>query len=151
MAKGQWFEGCGTTLVIDCAGGTFALDWTELTVPALQGGDKIDTTSLANTRFTTGMPKTLIEVGDLTFTGELNATQYDAAIDAINTEGTATVTIGKTGDVYVFYGYLKEVTPGAITVGDKITMSGAFTVTNTVTTGNVPAETAPDITPYVAP
>ncbi len=140
----KWIEGTGTTLTITPTGGSgFTLDWTEITIAPLQGGDKIDTSSLGNTRYMTGMAKTLIETGDISFTGELSAAAYSSAITALNKLGTATIVVGNSGGTFVFKGYLKDMTPGAITVGDKITMSGSFAVTNTTVTALVATEVAP--------
>jgi hypothetical protein len=143
MAKGKWIEPTGTTLTFTGTGVSFTLDWVTITPAPLEGGEAIDTTSLANTQFKTSMPQTLISCGDLTFSGELNADALDDAVDSINKEATAVVVVGNGGGTFTYYGYLKSVTPGSLTAGEKATMDGVFAVTNTVTTAYVPTETAP--------
>lgn len=127
------FEPSGTTMTITPDSGTA---WTvygiEITPPAWDGGDAIDITTLGNTAVKTKMAQTLKDIGEVAF-----SCHYDPSIFAsapINVNSTVAITIPNWGTI-TLKGYLRSLTPQALTVGDAAKMDGSITVTNTTITG----------------
>lgn len=128
-------DGLGTTMTWGSST-TFTLEKMSITPPAIEGGDKIDITTLNRTAWRTFVPKTLKQLEDAGFTARWDASEH---IDApINSNEAITITFPD-GDKIVFWGYLKTLEVGEIVEGDKVEGTGTITVTN----WNGSAETAP--------
>lgn len=126
------FEPSGTTMTIVADSTTWTVYGIEMTPPAWDGGDAIDITTLGNTDVKTKMPQTLKDIGECSF-----SCHYDPSVFAsapININGTVSITIPNWGTIS-FYGYLRSLTPQALTVGDAAKMDGTVTVTNTLVSG----------------
>ena len=127
------FEPSGTTMTITPeAGGAWTIYGVEITPPAWDGGDAIDITTLGNTEFRTKMAQTLKDIGECSF-----SCHYDPSIFAtapINKNGSIAISIPNWGTLTI-KGYLRSLTPNALTVGDAAKMEGSIVVTNTVITG----------------
>ncbi len=127
------FEPSGTTMIISPEdGGSWEIYGVEITPPAWDGGDAIDITTLGNTEFRTKMAQTLKDIGECSF-----SCHYDPSVFAtapINKNGSIAITIPDWGTL-TFMGYLRSLTPNALTVGDAARMDGSIVVTNTTISG----------------
>lgn len=139
------FEPSGTTMTISPKDGS---SWTiygiEITPPAWDGGDAIDITTLGNTEFRTKMAQTLKDIGECSF-----SCHYDPSVFAsapINKNGQIAITIPDWGTL-TFWGYLRSLTPNALTVGDAARMEGSIVVTNTDISGTGADSTITEIAP----
>lgn len=126
------FEPSGTTISLIAGGQSWNLFAIELTPPAWDGGDPIDITTLSNAEFFTKMAPTLKNIGEMSFSAHYDPSIFAAA--PINKEGTLTITVPNWGSL-TLQGYLRSLTPSALTVGDAAKMDGVFEVTNTLISG----------------
>lgn len=137
------FEPSGTVVTITPDGGTdFVMEYITITPPGWDGGDAIDTTTLSNITYKTKMAAKLIDIGNMSFTAELDPTKIHAA--PINSPATIEVDIPEVG-VWTFRGHLKSITPNELTVGERATCSGEIIITNTLADGAT--ESAPTWAP----
>jgi hypothetical protein len=142
-------DGHSTTVSIDVlydelgSGVTVLFKEVELTPPSLDGGDKIKTTTMRNTKYHTYEPRTLVEVGPTTFTCTYDPGVYDQILTIINMKGLVTVTFPDSSTIVV-WAYLRSFTPSNCVEGEEPT---ATCVIETCNTNDSDAETAPD---YVA-
>ena len=103
----------------------------DVTPPGLDGGGKIDITSMRNTRYKTFAPMTLLEVTDGTFTCMYDPDQYDDIAAMLQVEQTVTVTHSN-GDTWSFPGFLDKFIPNSnsATSEDVPTAQATFVATN---------------------
>lgn len=145
MATSNAFEPTGTTLSFTPTGGSaFTLHYVTVTPPAWEGEDAIDITNLSNASYKTKMPKTLIDIGDCSFTAEYEPNKVSTA--PINSAGVITITIPNWG-TWTLQGYLKSIKPDELKVGERAMCSGEFVVTNTVVSGTGSARTVTETGP----
>lgn len=139
------FEPAGTTMTITPDDGNeWAVYGIEITPPAWDGGDPIDITTLSNTTVKTKMAQTLKDIGEMSFSCHYDPSIFAAA--PINVHSTIEVTIPDWGTLTV-HGYLRSLTPQALTVGDAAKMDGAIAVTNTVISGTGSSRTITETPP----
>lgn len=87
--------------------------WERIVKPlSLDGQDKIDVTTMHNTKYMTSRPGTLIEIGDTTSTVGWDPNVYNNIIDnLLLQEGSITVNLPD-GSTIDFYGFLRLFDPG---------------------------------------
>jgi len=128
------FEPTGTTLTITPTGGSaFSMEYITITPPNRVGGDPIKTTTLSNVKYHTKMAPKLIDIGNMTFTCEMDPSKVNSA--PLNQEGVLVLTIPNVGS-WTFQGYLQGLTPGELQVGDRATCSGECVITNVNSSGD---------------
>lgn len=117
-----------------------AINFWEISVkpPAIDGGEGIDTSVQANTKWHTMRPRALIKVGTMTAKVQYDADVYSSLASLVNVEGTITV-FWPNGDTLCFYGFYKSVTPSDMAEGEKPTADMEIVVTNWDYTGHVEA------------
>ena len=137
-------DGHGITLSIAGHDFSLVLDPTEITPPGIEGGDPIENTTLSNTAVTTKVPPALKKITDGKLTVTYNPGEQADIDSAIGDNAAITITFPDAGDAtLVFYGYLKEFTPGELKKGELPTAECSFVATN----DNAGVETAPILTP----
>lgn len=115
----------------------------ELTLPGLDGGDKIDATLLANGEYMTYIGRQLKEIPDMGFTAEydpINYTEFEAIIN-VNQEITFTFP-GTPSIAITIWGFLQSYNPDTATYGDRMKVTGNFVASNLNGSGD---ETAPTL------
>jgi hypothetical protein len=81
--------------------------WTKtLTPPSFDGGDEIDTTDMHQTLYKTKCPRSLIEVGEISFTASYDPNVYVDIASVINWNDSVTIHFPDLSTLD-FYGYLK--------------------------------------------
>lgn len=83
---------------------------TEVTPPGIEGGDKIDTTTMFNTTYRTGAPRNLKELTQVQFTAAYDPAIYNQIDNLVNQEGAITVRFPD-GSTESFFGYLRSFQP----------------------------------------
>jgi len=78
--------------------------------PGLDGGEKVDNTTMHNTTVRTYSARSLIEMTDASTTAAYDPVVLDQIIALINVEGAWTIH-HPNGDTWDFYGYLKSFVP----------------------------------------
>ncbi len=127
------FEPTGTTVVITPTGGSaFTMEYITITPPGWDGGEAIDTTTLGNVKYRTKMAPTLIDIGAMSFTAEMDPAKIHDA--PINLPGVIVITIPDIG-TWTLQGYLKSITGDQMQVGERATCSGEIVITNTGSDG----------------
>ena len=119
-------EAIGTTLNI----GTATLCFVSLSGLGLDGGEKLDATSLDNTTWKTYLPQSLIDVPNLSFTAAYEPDEFAVLVSEINVNQSITLTFASPLGNIVFWGYLKSFTPAEAGVGERWTATGEIVVTN---------------------
>lgn len=139
------FEPAGSSMTITPAGGSaFTLNWITITPPAWDGGDPIDITNLSNVSFKTKMAPTLIEIGTLSFSAELNISKLASA--PINKAATIVITIPNWG-TWTLYGHLRSIKADELKIGERATCTGEVEITNTQISGTGSARTVTEMGP----
>lgn len=123
------FEPTGTSIEFTPDGGImWRLNYVDVTPPALDGGEPVDTVVLSTNRWRTKISPNLIDLGNISFTAEY---QPEAVMTApLNDEGVIRIIIPGEG-VLTVRGYLRAITPDSMRVGERATCSGEFVITNT--------------------
>ena len=132
-------DGSGTTLTW-ATSSSFVVSKTEIKPYGLDGGGRVETTTLENTIWETASPKKLKKCTALTFEGLFDPALLAAA--PVNVNDTITITYPD-GSHDVVRGWLDKWEPGTIKVGDKTTCSGTIEISNQ----NGGTETGPAFTP----
>jgi len=129
-------EGIGASITIGSLGltkirtlGGFAID----------GGDPLDATYLANSAWMTKLPQTLAEASDISFTMDYDPSQLAAVVTEINNNQSIVMTFSGIGTI-TFWGYLKSYEPDDGEKGTAWTVS--CTIVPTLLNASL-AETAP--------
>jgi len=123
-------EGHGSTLSFASFASLFLkIDPESATPPGVDGGDKIDTTTLSNTNVKTGAPPDLKEITAGSATCSYDPEMLTEAMSAVNVNNLITYTFNN-GDSWSFWGYLKSFTPGENATGEKPTADIEIEVTN---------------------
>jgi hypothetical protein len=139
------FEPAGSSMTITPVGGSaYTLNWITITPPGWDGGDPIDITNLSNVRFKTKMAPTLIEIGAMSFTAELDLSTINSA--PINQEAVIVLTIPGWG-TWTLHGYLRSIKPDELKIGDRATCSGELEITNTAISGSGSSRTVTEVGP----
>ena len=89
-----------------------------VTPPAVEGGDKIDQTTMHNSAWRTFRPRSLKTLNECTLTAAYDPDVYDEIIAIINAETTITVTFPD-GSTLAFFGYLRFFEPSEHTEGEQ--------------------------------
>lgn len=110
----------------------------QVTPPAFDNGDKVDTSTQHNSVFTTSAPSSLIEVGDSQFTCGYDPVAYNQ-IKAICGVRTVVTVRFPDGSTLCFYGYLKSFTPGPLAEGQPVEATVVVVCTNWDYNNNVEA------------
>lgn len=114
---------------------TFAADpdvsiW-EKTVkpPGIDGGDKIDITTMHNEELRTFAARSLKTLTDGSSKVAYDAAFYEQAKSLVNVETAITITF-RTGDTLVFYGYLQKFEADDLAEGSQPEATVSFVATN---------------------
>ena len=114
---------------------TFAVDpdvafWEKgVQPPGIDGGEKIDVTTMHNTTYRTSTARSLKEVTDGQVTAAWDPRVYPQIIALINVETTITVKFSN-GDTLAFYGYLQKFEPSELKEGEHPEATLSFVATN---------------------
>ena len=100
-----------------------------VTPPALEGGDKIDITTMHNSNVMTFAAQSLYETGDVTTKVAYEIQSYADIQDIINTNTTVTVTLPG-GDQAAFFGYVKSFVPDENVKGTQPEATVTIVATN---------------------
>jgi hypothetical protein len=125
-------------------GSAFTLNWITLTPPGWDGGDPIDITNLSNVKYKTKMAPILIEIGDMSFSAELNPATIGSA--PINQEGVIVITIPSWG-TWTLHGHLKSIKSDELKMGERATCTGEICITNTGISGSGASRVVTEIGP----
>ena len=131
-------DGFSTTIDLTSAGVTF----NERTVqpPGLAGGDKIDISTMRNTKYRTAAPRTLVEVTDSSLVVTYDPAVIDVIITAINTNQLITIAFPDTSQI-AFWGYLSSFEPSTLEEGAQPEATITLVATNS---NDSDVETAPN-------
>lgn len=119
---------------------TFALDtdvalWEKsVQPPGLDGGEKIDQTTMHNVTQRTYSARSLYEVTDSQITCAYDPHVYNHIKALINQETTITVTFPN-GDTLAFFGYLQKFEPNELTEGEQPEATVTIVATNKDSSG----------------
>ena len=102
---------------------------TEVTPPGMDGGEKIDITTMHNTTYSVFVPQQLITNTPISFTAAYDPAVYSQIVAIINSEGSVTVSFydGSTVDVFA---YLQKFEPNGMTRGGMPLANVTVEVTN---------------------
>lgn len=89
----------------------------EVTPPGLDGGDRVDNTTMHNTTWMTFAPQTLIDMTPASFTAAYDPDAYDECQAILNSEGSVTVEFPD-GSTLDFFGYLSKFEPQGVSRGN---------------------------------
>lgn len=89
-----------------------------VTPPGIDGGDKIDTTTMHNTTWRTGAARALKTLTSSSITATYDPKVYDQIVALVNVETQITVHFPD-GSTLDFYGYLKSFTPSEHSEGEQ--------------------------------
>lgn len=110
----------------------------EVTPPGIDGGDEIETTTMHNVLWRTLRPRQLQTLTEASFTAAYDPNFYNQALSLVNQDDTVTVSFPD-GSTVAFYGYLKSITPDAVTEGEQPTATVTIVPTNWDTANSVEA------------
>ena len=110
-----------------------------VTPPSVEGGGENDTTTMRNTAWRTRQPKSLLTLGEASFTAAYDAAVYDEIVDLTNVNQEITVTF-PAGDTLVFWGWIDGFVPNEISEGEQPTAECRIICSNQNDSG---VETAP--------
>ena len=124
--------------------GSMSLQEVSITPPSTQGGGALEVTTHRNAGWRTKAPKTLKDLGELTFSAIYDPAQYSSqGISNLNNNQEITVTFPDSSTL-VFYGFIDSFSAGEITPGELPTAEITVVVTNQNGSGSTPgSETAP--------
>ena len=114
----------------------------EVTPPGVDGGEKIDVTTMRNTSWRTFAPRNLKTLMEAPINVAWDPGLYDEMNNMINDNQSITITLPDTATI-VFWGFVKSFTPSAHVEGSQPMASVSIEPTNRNASG---AETAPVIT-----
>lgn len=130
----------------------FALDsnvsfWEKsITPPGIDGGDMIDTTTMHNTTWRTGHPRSLVSLTEFSLVASYDEAVYNQIFALCNSNGSITIHFPDLSTLD-FWGYLRVFAPGDNAEGgDQPTASITVTPTNFDTTTGENAEATPVMT-----
>jgi hypothetical protein len=124
-------DGFSTTVTFSAgsSGVTFLFYEKESTPPGISGGGLIDTTTMRNTTWRTGKPKSLKTLLDSSFVGAYDPEVLDEINIMINVNQLITVTFPD-GSNWQFWGKLDEFIPNAHVEGEQPTANILINPTN---------------------
>jgi hypothetical protein len=131
------------SLVMFAADTDISLWVKSVTPPSVDGGDSIDITDMHNTTFRTMCARSLLTLGELSFTAAFDPDAYDETITIINLNDSITVHFPDLSTLD-FWGFLRMFEPQEMSEGDQPVANCTVTATNFDTTNNV--EAAPVMT-----
>lgn len=134
----------GYSTKIACAASLTVSFW-EKTVqpPGMDGGDKIDNTTMHNTLYRTFRARSLITLTDISVTAAYDPNVYTQIITLMNVETSWTVRF-RDGSTLDFYGYLQKFEPQECKEGEQPEAKVTIVCTNYDNLNNV--EAAPVLT-----
>lgn len=106
-----------------------ALWMDEITPPAWEGDEPVETTTQDNNVLRTYSPGSLSRIPDATFTCLYDPAVYDQIREIINDPTTVTY-IFPNHDTYALYGYLRMFVPDALSRGNRAQATATITFTN---------------------
>ena len=115
----------------------------EVPPPGIAGGGAIDTTSMRNSAWRTAAAKSLKSLQPITLVVAYDPDLYDEMINMVNDNQEITITFPD-GSTLVFWGFVDEFVPNALTEGEQPTANVTIVPTNKDDSGS---ETAPVYTP----
>lgn len=116
----------------------------EVTPPGVSGGGENDTSTMHNTTWRTRSPKSLITMSESSLVVAYDPAVYDEIVAMANVNQQVTITFADSSTL-VFWGWIDEFTPGAVTEGEQPTADVTIIPSNQNAAG---VETAPV---YTAP
>ena len=137
-------DGYQTVIELENAA-TIALFEKTVQPAGLEGGDKVDTTTMHNVDVRTYAARFLKEVTDAQMTVAYDPAALVTLLAQINVPQTITIHFPN-GDTWDFRGYLKNFIPAAISEGSQPEATCVLVATNTTAVG---AETTPNFTAAV--
>lgn len=111
-----------------------ALWETEVTPPGIDGGQKIDVTTMHNTTWRTAAPQALSEITDNQFTCGYDPMVYNQILALRNVRTTITI-LFPNGDTLAYYGYLMKFEPSSLKNGEFPTANVTIVATNRDSSG----------------
>ena len=102
---------------------------TEVTPPGMEGGDRIDVTTMHNTTVMTFVPQALIDMTESSMTVGYDPNCYNQILALMNVETTITITWAD-GSTLAFYGYLRNFAPTGLVRGTMPTATVTVAPTN---------------------
>lgn len=100
-----------------------------VTPPGVDGGDKIDQTTMFNATWRTYAARSLKELTDGSITVAYDPKVYDEIVALVNVETEITVKFSDLSTLS-FFGYLKSFTPGELVEGEQPEAEVEFVCTN---------------------
>lgn len=116
-------DGHPTTVTFTDSGAsglTLLLYEKEVTPPSLDGGGPNDTTTMRNDTYRTKQPKTLITLGQMSFTAAYDPACYQNLVDILNVNQEIVVGFSD-GSSLTFWGWLDKFAPARIAEGSQPT------------------------------
>ncbi len=123
------------TLVSFALHPTILLKEKEVTPFGMEGGERIDITTMRNEQVRTYAPQGLIEATEMTVVCAYDPAILTTLLSALNVPDVVDITHSD-GSGWSFYGYIKSAVPSANTIGEQPTMTITIVPTNTDGTGN---------------
>lgn len=131
---GRMLENGYQSLITFLASPAVALWETEVTPPGVDGGSKIDITTMYNTTWRTGAPQALGELTDPQFTCGYDPMTYPQIISLLNVRTTITI-LFPNGDTLAFFGYLMKFEPSSLKNGEMPNATITIGTTNRDSSG----------------
>jgi len=101
----------------------------EVTPPGFSGGGPIDTSTMRNTKYRTKVPRGLFDTSPASMVVAYDTALYDEIMASINVNQSITITFSDSSTL-VFYGWIDEFTPNALTEGDQPTANMTIIASN---------------------
>lgn len=129
----------GYSTKITFAGSTTIEFWEKTVQPTgMDGGDKVDQTTMHNVLYRTARPRQLVTLTDSTLKVAYNPLVNTSVLAAVNREDTVTETFPD-GSTKAYYGFLKSFVPDAHEEGKQPEATIVICATNFDKTANVEA------------
>lgn len=104
--------------------------WEKTVKPAgIDGGDKVDTTTMHNTRWRTSSPRKLLTLTDGSFKCAYDPAVLSDLVEMVNQPDTITITFPD-GSTDAFFGYMKSFEPDEVQEGQQPEATVNFVPTN---------------------
>lgn len=123
-------NGFSTTVTFANASGIL-LKEIEITPPTIDGGDKIDLTTMRNEELKTAAPQALYELQEMQGTFAYDLSVLPTILEQVNVEQLITIHLPPSGaKTEAFWGYMKSFKRSAYKNGERPTAECVFVCTN---------------------
>jgi len=109
-----------------------------VTPPGIEGGERVEQTTMHNTTWLTFRPQELADLTECTIVAAYDPDAYDEILAVLNVETTITVTFPD-GSTLAFFGYLRTFTPSENARGSQPEATIVIGPTNWDSSNNVEA------------